>query len=96
MARNLLPKEFYKELSYKINENPEKNQYICENIVDFVIDELMMYSELQFPNLGTFYSKYVPPMEKIVPVELVVRVRKVLCKETYRVSLKYLKDSPQL
>ena len=89
MARSLLPREFYKELSYKINESPDKTQYICENMVDFIIDELMMYSEIRFPNLGTFYSKYVPPMEKIVPVKAGSSdVQKILCKETYRVSLK--------
>lgn len=54
MARKLLPQEFYKELSKKINCDVDQTQFIWENIVEFLIDEMKMYGEIKCPSFGEF------------------------------------------
>lgn len=56
MARKLLPQEFYKELSKKLDCDFDKAQFIWENIVEFLIDEMKIYGSVQCPSFGEFRS----------------------------------------
>jgi nucleoid DNA-binding protein len=56
MARKLLPQEFYEELGRHINCPKDKAKFIWENTVEFIIDELKTYGEVDCPSLGKFAS----------------------------------------
>ena len=56
MARKLLPQEFYKELSKRIDCDFDKTQSIWENTVEFLIDEMKMYGSVSCPSFGILKS----------------------------------------
>lgn len=53
MARKLTPTEVYKNLAKRTNESPEKIQFIWENMVEMISEELKYYGVFPFYGMCT-------------------------------------------
>lgn len=56
MARKLIPREFYEQISKRINCDSDKAQFIWREISDMIVEELLLYKVIALPGIGTFSS----------------------------------------
>lgn len=69
MARKLIPREFYREISKRIDCTDDRAQFIWQEIVDLIVNELISYNEILLPNLGDLRSITRGGKEIHVPVD---------------------------
>lgn len=56
MARKMIPREFYKAIAQRVDCNEDRAQYIWQEIVDLIVNELLMYNSISLPNIGELKS----------------------------------------
>lgn len=88
MARKLLPGEFFDEIGKKCNIEPERAKKLWNEIVDFIVSELLMYGTVSLPTLGELQSRTRGGKIMHVPISTKIEDRgktKEVYKEPYQI-----------